>query len=486
MEETALHSTRAYDLSGRWQIREHLRNPRFWAVQGLVILATAVHWSFELLRGQTDAEIDGLFVVIMYAVYFVPVIYASLNFGREGAIPTAIWVAILGIPSILLWHSGVHRLVDGAQHLTIIGLAVVIASRVDREVSARREAERESRARRLSEARYRSLFNAAGDAILVFDERGVVREANATAVARFGLAPKDCNGAPLSKLLGDRNAERLSGPARRGERCDEDIVVETAAGYVWLEPICNQVRSNGDPPLTQVVLRDVTAERERRQGLERYARQILQAQEEERRRIARELHDSPLQSLILLHRELDALEVGNSELSDEVRNELAEIRRQAVDIADELRRYSRDLRPSILDDLGLLPAVRWLVTDIADRTGIQTDLEVVGDLQRLPPELELGLFRIAQEALRNVERHAQASSVSVILTYREAQIALCIVDDGVGIDRRGDEIQISAENEHLGLLGMRERARLLGGQLTIQPVASGGTRVEATLPTPLS
>lgn len=464
------------------RFHRHLHNPRFWVVQGLVIFATAVHWGFELTERATESDLEGVFIVVMYAVYFVPVIYASLNFGREGAIPTAIWAAVLAIPSILFWHNGVHRLVEGAQHLTIIGLAVVIASRVDREVSARQRAERESAARQLSESRYRSLFDAAGDAILVFDELGIVREANATATERFGSSPEGLLGAPLERVLGKHNAALLMQPEIVDGKRSEDLIVPSDSRPVWLAPICSRVRTRSGPELIQAVLRDVTADRERRQGLELYARQVIQAQEEERRRISRELHDSPLQSLILLHRKLDLLESQSADLPDKTQQQLMDVRHQVVEIADELRRFSRDLRPSILDDLGLAPAVRWLANDLSDRTGVRVDFESSDTWQRLSSDVELGLFRIAQEALRNVERHAHASSVRVALTYADHQVRLSISDNGIGLGNNDEPIEHAAKAGKLGLLGMQERVRLLGGTLSIESEPNQGSRVEVLVP----
>jgi PAS domain S-box-containing protein len=467
------------------RFRPHLSDPRFWIVQGLVVLATAVHWGVEAFEVLTDHNI-GIFIVLMYAVYFVPVIYASLNFGREGAIPTALWAAMLALPPTFIWHHGADRLIDILQHLTIIALAVVIATRVDREVAARRETEREIAGRRISEAKYRGLFEAASEAIVVFDRSGYVREVNAAALELFEQTPDAAAGGLLRDTLGDENAKHLLRVGRGDEVISRDLRLVRENGVeVWLEPACSFVRANGDPELIQVLFRDVTEQRTRQRGLETYAQQIIRAQEEERRRIARDLHDGALQSLVLLFRQLDALETDRTQLPGSTDHDLNKVRLTMEAIADELRRFSRNLRPSILDDLGLAPAVRWLVNDLKHRTGLSGTLVVSGERFPLSADEELGLFRIAQEALHNVERHADASTVTVTLGYSEAAVTLTVQDDGKGISV-ADPIPASAASGNLGLLGMQERARLLGGTFEITASSGDGTRIHVSLPAPSS
>jgi PAS domain S-box-containing protein len=464
------------------RFRARLRDPRFWAVQGLVVLATAIHWGVEVFEVLTDHNV-GIFIVLMYAVYFVPVIYASLNFGRDGAIPTAIWAAFLALPPTFLWHHGMERVIDVLQHLTIIALAVVIATRVDREVAARRETEREIVGRRISEAKYRGLFEAASEAIILFDRAGVVQEANVAALNLFRREADRVINGRLSGLLGDDNATYLLQVAQGEQVMSRDLhMVRETGDEIWLEPTCSFVRTNGDPELVQVLFRDVTEQRTRQRGLETYAQQIIRAQEEERRRIARDLHDGALQSVVLLYRQLDALETERADSLEALTEGVNRVRHSTKAIADDLRRFSRNLRPSILDDLGLVPAVRWLVNDLKLRTGLSGTLVVNGERRSLSSDEELGLFRIAQEALHNVERHADASSITVSLDYADGKVVLSVEDDGIGI-AMADPIPTSAASGNLGLLGMQERARLLGGTFEITSSIGHGTCIHVALPT---
>ncbi|HET9016579.1 MAG TPA: PAS domain-containing sensor histidine kinase [Thermomicrobiaceae bacterium] len=467
------------------RFRAHLSDRRFWAVQALVVLATGIHLTYdgyEAVHGRTAPD---LFIVLMYAVFFVPVIYASLNFGMEGAVPTAVWAAILATPSIILWHHGLDRVAEALQHVTIITLAVVIANRVDREVAARHEAERQEQARRRSEAMYRGIFESAGEAIVVVDTDGMITEANAAAGELFDRRPAGMRGTPLARLVGAAAADRLLTVAGRNEVVGDDLQLTLeGGGQRWIEPMFGAVPDAGHSSVVQILFRDVTEQRQRQSGLEAYTRQIVQAQEDERKRIARELHDSSLQAIVLLCRRLDLLEVSGRELPAATRDGLTEVRQAAEEIAAELRRFSRDLRPSVLDDLGLVAAARWLVSDLERRAGVHGSLVVYGDERRLPPDVELGLFRITQEALRNVERHAAASNVSVTLAYEPEEVSLTIEDDGRGLPV--DPLPTSAMAGKLGVLGMRERARLLGGNVRVSSTPGAGTRVQALLPCPAS
>ncbi len=458
-----------------------LTDRRFWVVQGLILIATGIHLSFDGLEAYKGVRSPDLFVVLMYAILFVPVIYASLSFGREGAIPTAIWLATLALPSIIFFHHGLDRVAETVQHLTIISLAVFIASRVDREIDARSQAEAEAQARRMSEAMYRGLFESAGEAILVVAGTGEVLQANDLSSQLFDRPIAGARGTKLADLIGAPNATHLLEVGQNGEVFSQDISIQTGFGReFWVEPVCSVVENAAGQEVIQILMRDVTERRARQLGLETYARRITQAQEEERRRIARELHDSSLQSVVLLCRRLDLLE-QSPDLTDEVRRALAASRESAETIADELRRFSRDLRPSILDDLGLVPALRWLARDLEDRTGVRVNLSADSSIARLSADVELGVFRMCQEALHNVERHAEACTVDISLSHDERQLTLTVADDGCGMSI-DEAMANSIRGDKLGLLGMQERARLLDGTVQVASAHRSGTRIEINVP----
>lgn len=203
--------------------------------------------------------------------------------------------------------------------------------------------------------------------------------------------------------------------------------------------------------------------------LEQLTRLLLRAQEDERRRIARELHDEAGQVLTAVKIELD-LE-GRSDAGALVGRALAQV-----------RDVSNLLRPSVLDDLGLVAALTALVDDFSMRTRISTTVDVGGATHRLPPDIEVVIYRVVQEALTNIAKHAQASRASVALTFDERQARLVVEDDGRGM-KKPTGAAVDATETHLGLLGMRERVTAVGGTLGIGAGPQGGFRIEAHIPT---
>ncbi|MBO0781412.1 MAG: ATP-binding protein, partial [Ktedonobacteraceae bacterium] len=210
------------------------------------------------------------------------------------------------------------------------------------------------------------------------------------------------------------------------------------------------------------------------------ATQILNAQEQERKRIARELHDETSQVLTSLLISLAVLE--ESVQTQEARDRIAETRQLAHQTLRAIRNLSTDLRPSALDDLGLLPALRWYVKEYQQKTAISVDLQVSGLKERLPAEMETALYRIVQEALTNVAKHAQAKKTCVILEEEDDAICATIIDDGRGFNVSRLPKTAGQEIGGWGLVGMYERANLLDGTLIVDSKAGHGTTVRARIP----
>jgi len=213
-----------------------------------------------------------------------------------------------------------------------------------------------------------------------------------------------------------------------------------------------------------------------------YARRITHAQENERQRIARELHDDTIQSLIVLSRRLETLGASDERLPEAITQGIKELRELTGGVIQRVRRFSQDLRPSILDDLGLLPALEELTTDLNRQAGLQAEFQVLGTKRRLSSEVELTLFRIAQEALNNVRKHAQATRVVLTVEFINGAVQMTVQDDGKGfIPPKLTEHLVAVGK--LGLLGMYERAQLIGGTLTVESAPGQGTRVIVKVPT---
>jgi signal transduction histidine kinase len=213
------------------------------------------------------------------------------------------------------------------------------------------------------------------------------------------------------------------------------------------------------------------------QNMRSYARQVVQAQEDERRRIARDLHDEIIQTLILVIRRLESLVGRSSEVDQELVAAVELVRKTLQDV----RRSVRDLRPPALDHLGLRAALGGLIDQLQHREGIDAALSVEGEARRLAPEIEVTLFRIAQEALNNVRRHAAASRATVRLAFGPDAVQMVIEDNGRGFAVSEGE-QGLVGRDRWGLIGMQERARALGGRVTIQSEPGQGTLVVVDVP----
>ena len=212
-----------------------------------------------------------------------------------------------------------------------------------------------------------------------------------------------------------------------------------------------------------------------------YARKITQAQENERKRIARELHDDTIQSLIALSRRMEALLTSGQGLPSPVAQRIEELQTATLDVIQRVRRFSQDLRPSILDDLGLLPTLQELTTELNRQDGLRAEFRVIGQERRLSTEAELTLFRIAQEALNNVRKHAQASHVVTTVEMSDSAVRMMVEDDGKGF-KPPTLTDHPASASKLGLIGMQERARLLGGMLLVDSAPGRGTKVIVNVP----
>jgi signal transduction histidine kinase len=215
------------------------------------------------------------------------------------------------------------------------------------------------------------------------------------------------------------------------------------------------------------------------ENLRFYVRQITHAQESERKRIARELHDDTVQRMIDLSRRVDNISTM-PEVPQGVAEQLEVLRARIEDTVHGVRRFSQALRPSVLDDLGLLPAIEGLLAEL-EQAGIETALGIVGSPRRLESEVEIDLYRIAQEALNNVRRHSGATKVIVTAQYGDRVLQITVQDNGSGFERMGHPGDFAMLGMY-GLVGMEERAQRLHGQLKIMAAEGGGTVVMVQVP----
>jgi len=452
-----------------------IRRRDFWAVQGLVLVIAGTHTLLETV-GRIDFPLA--LYLIPTSLFFLPVVYAAVRFGARGSVTTALWSIVLTIPNIVLLHHDLDRAGIIWQMVVLLAIGAFVGVRVDRERLARAETESRERARRASEERYRALFDGAADAVLVVGEDGVLEAANEAAAGLLGSATDTMAGRTLADLVGPEIARAVGdGP---GEARRFALPAAPGVATVWVELAVSRPLAGADGGShLQVVLRDVTLQHERQQGLEQYARRTVAAREEERRRIGRELHDGALQSLVLVGRKLDA--IGDTGPPAPTMRAVEDARDVVDTTAADLRRLSRALRPSILDDLGLVPALRSEVAALVRRSGVTARFGVSGSPGNLAPDLELLFLRITQEALHNIEKHAEAGQAAVRLAFGPTRACLVIRDNGRGPGGIPSAAALLAKGK-LGLVGMEERTRLAGGDFSIRARPGGGTTVAVQVP----
>jgi len=376
---------------------------------------------------------------------------------------------------------------DEVELLTAIGNQIGVAVENARLYEQEREVTRQLRS---SEERFRELFENANDAIWVHDLEGNIVAANKASEKLTGYTLGELsqtNKLNVSTFLPDESLN-LAKDIRRKLLANETVaqpyeqrIMRGDGTEAILMMTTNLVTEGGKPVAFQHIARDVTEEKRMRENLRFYLQQITRAQEEERKRISRELHDDTMQYLVVLARQLDDLASSSTRLSKEDKLYLENLRQQTNSIMEGVRRLSHDLRPATLDRLGLLPALEWLASSVGEPSGMTVGVKAQGTERRLPSEVELVLFRIAQEALSNVRRHSRATNVEVIVEFNERKVGITIRDNGKGFtlpETVGDLLK----DGRFGLVGMQERIQLLGGSLNIESAPGKGTSIKVEAP----
>jgi PAS domain S-box-containing protein len=338
--------------------------------------------------------------------------------------------------------------------------------------------------------RYLELFDLAPDGYLVTDADATIREANRAAGALLGVAPERLKGKPLVVFVPrmQRPAFRdwLSGivrghPAASGGAAsmhrDREMTLQPRGGAAVPVEITLGVVDDGAVGRAgfRWLIRDVAARQNAAEALRQLAARLEVAREQERKGIAREIHDELGQALTALRIDLSWLKARLPKTAPNLTAKADEMGGVVEKTIRAVRRIATDLRPPVLDDLGLVAALEWQAEDLADRTGVRIDLDL--DDVDLDEGRATAVFRIFQEALTNVARHARADRVRVTLEATPREIMLQVQDDGRGMEKT----QLT-DPRSLGLLGMRERSIAWGGTLDVQTRPGKGTTIVLRLP----
>jgi PAS domain S-box-containing protein len=383
---------------------------------------------------------------------------------------------------------------------------VVGASKVAREITDRKRAER-------STALLAAIVDCSDDAIVSKTLDGIITSWNKSAERIFGYLPEEAVGKHITFIIPrDRWNEEASIIARisRGERVDhfQTLRCRKDGSLVDVSLTISPVKdSAGNIVGASKVARDITAQvraaealrgseeefrrlsqsldtevRSRTRELQELSWQLMRTRDEERRHVARELHDSAGQSLAVLAIEVDQLlQKGSS--SPGLTPDLERIRQTVRQLHSDIRTTSYLLHPPLLDESGLLAAISWYAGGLTERTALPIDVEISEDLGRLPRDMELVLFRFVQEALTNIHRHASATKASIVMSRLQTHVTAEVRDNGSGMSAERLR-QVSSGGSGLGIRGMRERIRQFQGSMEIHS-DSTGTRVSVEIPIPL-
>lgn len=472
----------------------------FWITQGGVLAVTAIHIVAEAWSVSRGLTVPSALHHIPVVLYLAPISYASLRFGTEGAVLTGVWSAVLTLPNLLIFHPADFEWLEVLYVGVVIAAGILLSVPVERERRQRRQVESANHrltllndiatltltadlGATLNLTLYQmvELLDLEGACVIGASREGKIDPILACHPPEVGVGSLSAQTAqPDSISSPDVSVFPLTAElpgSGQGERVGGSLAVKTKAGDV-LGKEDRRLLEGVASHLAIAVANQQLTEAERRR-VRSYARMVTQAQEEERKRIARELHDEAAQNLVVIRRDLAALAASLNDAP--ITAELKDLTELAAQTLAGMRRFSRDLRPPTLEELGLPAALDQLIAQVRERSGLAADFGLTGRPRRLTIETELSIYRIGQAALHNAERHARASEVTAALTFHSQHIDLEILDDGCGFSVPRDLADLPGDGK-LGLVGMHERAQLVGGSLQIRSSPGAGTRVSLHVP----
>jgi PAS domain S-box-containing protein len=474
------------------QVMKIIRRPGFWFIAIVIALITIPYYAESMQLPSFLSQLTDNFGLARHAfervLFLAPIVWAGFLFGWRGAFITSLVALGCMLPRAIFITDYPKDALTETGAVFVVGnvLAISFAS-LRREREYRQQLETTQRELKTSEERYRQLFENAHDAIWIHDLEGNFVTVNRSAERLTGYSMEELSGMNVKSFLSEESLE-LAHEIRRKilnkepvEQPYEQRIFRRDGSEAYIQLATSLVLDKGKPVAFQHIARDITEQKRMNENMRFYLQQATRAQEEERKRISHELHDDTIQSLVVLSRQLDALATNQQGLSPEAREKLEDLWKQTDSIVQGVRRLSQDLRPAAIDRLGLLPAVQWLASEATKYSGIATKVNIIGQEHRLPEEVAIALFRVTQEALRNVWRHSGATSAEITFEFTDSKTRITIADNGKGFTLTG-QVGDLAKQGKLGLAGMQERVQLVGGTLSVESQTGKGTTITIEAP----
>lgn len=359
------------------------------------------------------------------------------------------------------------------------------------------------------ERRYTDLFNNVSDVIFIHSLDGIILDINQTVAALIGCTRSDVMGRPITDFLMSRFARKFTSYMEELLRAGEEVrgvvpIISQKDGKLrLLEYRCSLIKKNGEAVAIRGIARNITDQLEYERSLRRNARktlhllqvsqamqenlgrlsqEIIRVQEEDRRVISRELHDEVGQLLASISVNFEIMKKDHFRNVVAIKKRIEDSQQLLEEIFDRVHRFLSELRPVSIDELGLLPAIRRLVAEFSGRTNIKVILREDEAVEMLQNDQKVVLYRVIQEGLTNVAKHAEADAVIIGITGNRDTIFIEIKDDGKGFNTTPEKIISSKAGRSLGLLGMQERVKLAEGEFSLSSKPGEGTLIRVRIP----
>ncbi len=448
-----------------------VRDLAFWLIQFMVLLIAALHFVADIANLFSHLPIPNSETV---GLLLIPVAYAGIKYGLKGSVGTAVWSVIIWLPDLLLPDDHGEPWADLVELLLVIGVAIFVGIRINKERQAKIDALIAQQRQKGLESRYRILFESNPAPTMLLDSNDIVSFANPSAFKLFG---NDIIGKQISKLIrfeddvfqSDYGATIINDNSEREFR-----VVKTRLAETEISDFSHQESESNklgyiNHSVSQITMFDVTLQTRLAKMSHDYAISLIKVQEEERKRIALELHDDTIQKLINISQKL---QLASYEATEGIRFQLNDIYDSTVYAIGDLRRIATGLRPSILDDFGFAVALKIWIAELVDVDKIK--MEITGTPVRLSSDAELNIFRVIQEGISNAVKHAKATQVTVLINFSSDSISVRIKDNGCGFNP-------NKKMTGMGILGMEERIKMFNGNFTMDSNGQTGTNIQASI-----